>query len=69
MDGNIKEIKLGKKNDCFVYAIECDGHYYPLNRISMEHQSPDAIIRFDQGLYPGITDIHEYMCDKASDII
>ena len=66
MNTTIKEIQLGEKNDCYVYAIKTDERFYALTEADLEYENPDAIIWYDSGLYPGITNIADYMCNKAS---
>jgi hypothetical protein len=66
MNKTIKEIKLGEKDDCYVYATETDGRFYALTEADLEYEKPDAIIWYDSGLYPGVTNITDHMCNKAS---
>lgn len=62
----MKTIKLGKKNDASVYAIkDHTGKYFKMDASDLQFETPDAKIYFDAGMYPGITDIDQYMCDKA----
>lgn len=63
----MKTIKVGKTNDIHLYAVEVDGQYYPLSKNDLAHETPDAKIYYDSGMYPGITleELPQYICNKA----
>ena len=61
----MKIIKLGKINDTWCHAVEVDNNYIHVYEHDFEYISPDVKIYFDSGVYPSITDIDQYMCDKA----
>lgn len=62
----MKEIKLGIRNDTYTFAVLADGRYFKLADTDLSFEQPDAQIFFDSGVYPGIADVDQYMCDKAS---
>ena len=62
---NLKTISVGTVNDAKVYAILAEGRLYPLSKEDMEFESPDYLILCDSGSYPSITDVDQYICDKA----
>jgi len=64
---NMKTILLGKVNDVWTYAVKIDGRYIKFEDVDREYEAADAVIYFDSGVYPGITDIDQYMCDRAND--
>jgi hypothetical protein len=59
------EIKIGENNDCVVYALRTARGFEPLNREDLEYCAPDYKIFCDKGVYPGISDFEQYICDKA----
>jgi predicted DNA-binding protein len=62
----MKTIKLGKVNDTYTYAVKVDGRYQALSNEDAQFERPDAKIFYDSGVYPGISDVDQYMCDKAN---
>lgn len=63
----MKQIKLGLINDNSILAVKDDvGQYHELQPADKEFVKPDAEIFFDSGIYPGITDVNLYMCNKAT---
>jgi hypothetical protein len=62
----MNKIYLGTKNDTFTYAVEIDGRFVKMDNTDIEFEEPDAQIFFDSGIYPSITDLDQYMCDKVS---
>jgi hypothetical protein len=63
---NMKEIKYGKKNDAFLFAVQIDGKYSPLSKDDLKYQAPDTKIFFDSGIYPSITDVEQYICNQVT---
>lgn len=62
----MKTINLGTKNDATVYAIKVNGKYEPISKIDREFVAPDAKINYDSGIYPGVTHLLQYICNKAN---
>lgn len=62
----MKEIKVGETNDVYLYAVEADGCYFALSDSDLKFEQPDAKIYYDSGIYPGVTDLPQYICGKAS---
>lgn len=67
---SMKIIKVGKVNDLIQYAVKDPdaNRYYPLSESDLQHESPDAKIYYDSGVYPGVglEQLPQYICDKAS---
>lgn len=63
---NMKEIAVGETNDLHLYAVEANGRYFHLTESDLKFERPDAKIYYDSGIYPGVTDLPQYICDKAS---
>jgi predicted DNA-binding protein len=63
---SMKTIKVGEVNDCYIYAIKIDGCYVPLNEQDLNFEKPDAKIYYDSGIYPGVTNLPQHICSKAS---
>lgn len=59
-------IELGKVNDCTIYATASRGMLTPLNETDLKYCSPDYTIKYDSGVYPGVTDLEQYICDIAA---
>lgn len=66
----MKTIAVGERNDISLYAIRYEGRYYPLTDDDLEHEQPDAKIKYDSGIYPGITleELPQYICNKAGEL-
>lgn len=62
----VKEIAVGETNDLHLYAVEANGRYFHLTESDLKFERPDAKIYYDSGIYPGVTDLPQYICDKAS---
>lgn len=62
----MKEINVGKRNDCHLYATEIDGVFFPLEEKDLKFEIADVKINYDSGIYPGISDIPHYVCGKAN---
>jgi hypothetical protein len=64
----MKQIKTGETNDLHLYAVEVDGQYFPLAEADLNFEKPDAKIFYDSGIYPGVTDLPQYICGKAKEL-
>jgi len=64
VDGQ-KTIFMGENNDATVYAVATMQGFEPINPEDLEHVTPDFVIKCDSGVYPGITNFEQYICDKA----
>ena len=62
----MKTIKLGTKNDIYTYAVQIGNTYVAMTDQDAKFERPDAIIYFDSGYYPSISNIEQYRCDEAS---
>lgn len=58
----VRTIEVGTKNDAMVYA---DEYFTALNENDLLFIAPEYIIKFDTGVYPGVTNLEQYICDKA----
>lgn len=65
----MKVIRVGEKNDLHLFAAEDGGRFYPLTKIDLDHERPSAKIYYDEGIYPSITNVPDYICAKASDMV
>jgi predicted DNA-binding protein len=62
----MKTIKLGKINDTYTFAVKIDGRYVKMSNQDANYERPDARIYYDSGIYPGIADVDQYMCNQAN---
>lgn len=63
----MKHIRVGEVNDLHLYAMDDGvGGYVHLTDLDMNYEKPDAKIYYDSGIYPGVTDLPQYICNKAS---
>jgi hypothetical protein len=63
----MKTINYGKNNDIFLYAV-MDKEFNtltPLDKSDLEFIGPDFRINYDSGVYPGITNIEQYICNQV----
>jgi len=59
-------VELGKINDCTVYAINNVDSFAHIEKGELEFCYGEVIkIKCDSGVYPGINDFEQYICDKA----
>lgn len=64
----MKTIEVGKVNDCTLYAVKDGfGGFCPVTEEDMEFVTPDICIKYDSGAYPGVTDLEQFICNKAKE--
>lgn len=61
----VKVINLGKVNNVAILAVNTSNGFAPLSEADSEFCSPDVVITCDSGVYPGLVDFEQYICDKA----
>jgi hypothetical protein len=61
----MKTINYGSKNDCTVYGIITGNGIAKMDKKDLEFEKPDIKINYDSGVYPGINDIDQYICNQV----
>lgn len=59
-----KIIEVGNVNDATIYATLTANGFIAVSKEDL-FTTPDFIIKCDSGVYPGIINFEQYVCDKA----